>query len=952
MPKKYKEAEERKAKEEGRQKKTKGERQQERENADARAQRIAQGDGISAGDTHQTPHNVHDVLDEIEEEEHLHRETPEQRRLRNPISLVGQGLDVVGHGFGALGHIGKDFVGGVTQNVDRAIRDVNETFDAANTGRGFVGGDSAYNSTIPHGVSGQGPATISFAQDVKDANPGAQASAESLVQDGPGANTTAENAADEHWRKVEAREREQELQQTPGLTVTDYTPTVSPKVSTHDGTFDEKRSEKNPNKASAESGPKTRQPNRARPNQLKPPAKPWMVWKRNAAPAIPFPSPQPHTAEEEEYPLGNLGPSGDVDADSTNLLEKDEEEPIVYPKAYNEEFTTGDQDDDFAVWKKYMETKDRETLREPLVNKTWFPRLPLLGKKIDKIYHLRKELARLNVEIEKDQNESDRFPLMNSAFIQFNHQVAAHMACQSLSHHVPQHMAPRLVEISPTDVIWSNMSIKWWERYIRVAVVLVISAGLVILFGIPVTFTGALSQINSLADEWHWLKWLADLPGAIVSIIQGILPPVLLSLLLTLVPIIFRQLVKQEGVPTGNAQELGIQGYYFFFLFVQVFLVVTLSSGITQFIGSATNLESIPTALAQNLPKASNYFFSYLIIQALSSSAGALLQAVSLLVWFLWAPIVDSTPREKWRRQVSLQNVQWGSFFPPFTNFAVIGLIYSIIAPFILVFNLIIFSLYWIVQRYNILYVYQFRHDTGGLLFPKAINQLFTGLYVLEVCLIGLFFLAQNPKGDQSAYPEAIIMIVVTVFTAIYQFLLNDAFKPLFRYLPITLEDDAVIRDEEFARARKWKTNPAGEQNEEDVQDVLEARERQEEEEEQRAEEEEHKRISQYRRSSRNPSPSVAQSHHDTLRTKPTSTPTSSWKTDRWRTVMDVRDPVTRLGRHLSKRVPGGRGRSTTLSEKPTAGTETDLHTAAVDVEHQRAIGDVLFPATMTNWKT
>ena len=100
------------------------------------------------------------------------------------------------------------------------------------------------------------------------------------------------------------------------------------------------------------------------------------------------------------------------------------------------------------------------------------------------------------------------------------------------------------------------------------------------------------------------------------------------------------------------------------------------------------------------------------------------------------------------------------------------------------------------------MYVNKFRFDTGGLLFPTAVNQLYTGIYVMELALIGLFFLVRNDKDQASAKSQGIIMVVVLLLTIAYQWLLNDAYAPLFRYLPITLEDEAVIRDEEFAKAQ------------------------------------------------------------------------------------------------------------------------------------------------------
>ena len=181
------------------------------------------------------------------------------------------------------------------------------------------------------------------------------------------------------------------------------------------------------------------------------------------------------------------------------------------------------------------------------------------------------------------------------------------------------------------------------------------------------------------------------------------------------------------------------------------------------------------------------------------------------------------------------------------------GLIYSVIAPLILVFNIITFGLFWVVYRYNTLYVTKFRFDTGGLLFPKAINQLFTGLYVLELCLIGLFFLVRDAdeRGNAVGTPcqaQAIIMIIVLSLTIIYQWLLNKAFAPLFRYLPITLEDDAVLRDEEFARAQEKRWQIAdGEKEGEDINDVLEAREKRSEEEDREAEDIEMKELESHK---------------------------------------------------------------------------------------------------------
>ncbi|KAI5284458.1 hypothetical protein KEM54_001319, partial [Ascosphaera aggregata] len=471
-----------------------------------------------------------------------------------------------------------------------------------------------------------------------------------------------------------------------------------------------------------------------------------------------------------------------------------------YPVAHSEGYNDADYGE--PVWNKYISANDRETMRLPVFGISWVPTLPLLGQKVDKINYLRKELARLNLEIEIDQETPEKFPLMNSAFVQFNHQVAAHMACQSIAHHVPNHMSPRMVEISPDDVIWENMSLKWWESYIRTFGVLVIVGAMVIGWAFPVAFTGLMSQLSYLETKFSWLAWIGKLPTWLLSAVQGLLPPLFLSVLMALLPIILRYLSKAQGNRTGMAVELTVQKYYFAFLFVQLFLIVSISSSFSTMFRSVTNFTSIPSLLAQNIPRASNYFFSYMVLQALSVSAGALVQIVNLFSWFVLAPIIDKTARMKFARTMNLNMIQWGTFFPVYTTLASIGLIYCIISPLIMIFNVLTFSLFWFVYRYNTLYVTKFRLDTGGLLFPTAINQLFTGLYIMEVCLVGMFFLVRDQYNKLACQGQAIIMIVVFILTVVYQWLLNKEFRPLFMYIPMSIEDDACRREEGFFARR------------------------------------------------------------------------------------------------------------------------------------------------------
>ena len=97
--------------------------------------------------------------------------------------------------------------------------------------------------------------------------------------------------------------------------------------------------------------------------------------------------------------------------------------------------------------------------------------------------------------------------------------------------------------------------------------------------------------------------------------------------------------------------------------------------------------------------------------------------------------------------------------------------------------------MFFTVQRYHLLNFSSFLFDTGGLVYPKAINQLFLGLYIMEIYLVGLFLLVRDKQGRVACAGQGSIMILVTMATAIYHFLLNKAFNPLFKYLPMILND-------------------------------------------------------------------------------------------------------------------------------------------------------------------
>lgn len=145
-------------------------------------------------------------------------------------------------------------------------------------------------------------------------------------------------------------------------------------------------------------------------------------------------------------------------------------------------------------------------------------------RSVPKSAWLRYEIARCTVQIEdmhRSLNNEQLFGRRNSAFIQFDRQMSANMACALLSHHLPGRMTPRFLDVAPHEILWPNMGLTSLGRFVRTCVALVLFLGILILWGIPAAFLGFLSQLDMLRYSSKWLAWLQDVPDWVIGVISG-----------------------------------------------------------------------------------------------------------------------------------------------------------------------------------------------------------------------------------------------------------------------------------------------------------------------------------------------------------------------------------------------------------------------------------------------
>lgn len=382
-------------------------------------------------------------------------------------------------------------------------------------------------------------------------------------------------------------------------------------------------------------------------------------------------------------------------------------------------------------------------------------------------------------EAQPQQSNSEH---LGQAFISFKEPQIAHLFGQVLLSNAAKEMNNVIVGPNPNDIIWSNLTssskaVKTMRRVFSNIIAVIITVGWVI----PVAFVGLISQIpymKALVPFFTLLDFENDFLNDAMS---NLVPILTLLFLIDIVPFIFRWLSILKGKRTRAEVEIDVQKWLFVFFFVHIFLVVTISSGISvMFEKILNNPTTLPDLLAGNLPKSSNFFFSFILIRGLAYFGGNLIQLKELLSETCYHSLFTKTPRRVRRRMRQLTNNTWGSVYPLFSTLASIGIVYSVIAPLMLIFATAAFFLVQFSskcrlnqQQYSCGY-----SDTFGRLYPQALLQLYAGIYCLEICLVGLFALS-------NCYRLVFLMALTFIFTILAHFHISTSYKSRIEFLPL-----------------------------------------------------------------------------------------------------------------------------------------------------------------------
>ncbi|KAF9348695.1 hypothetical protein BGX26_012919 [Mortierella sp. AD094] len=392
----------------------------------------------------------------------------------------------------------------------------------------------------------------------------------------------------------------------------------------------------------------------------------------------------------------------------------------------------------------------------------------LVGRKVDKLPELMDKHKKMVKALEKV--------------------VAVHYAAKELSNVITLRKRSKMIDppevfLSPVpkDIIWFNVSNPKQLRKSRRLIVNVAFVVGSLFFFIPMGFLTAFAKLDRIIGLYPNTQTFFDTHKFVAGMIQSLLPVLVMDILLLIVRKFIIFLAWFQGNITKSSTDRSTLSKFFLFFTLNNLIVPAIVGTMLGFVGQiklvldhfsfSSNTwhailglmnvkDNIVDLISQNVVDTSLFWVNYISLRNFSALLD-LSQAVSLAMY--WAKTM--TPRES--KAMNKPDVfDFPLFFSAHIFLLTVSLLYSVVAPLVLFFAFVYFSLASLVYKYQLMYVFRTRVETGGRLFRVVYNRILVSLVLFQVVMIGILNLKGAHKHSYATIPLPILTILFKIFLA------------------------------------------------------------------------------------------------------------------------------------------------------------------------------------------
>jgi len=386
----------------------------------------------------------------------------------------------------------------------------------------------------------------------------------------------------------------------------------------------------------------------------------------------------------------------------------------------------------------------------------------------DEVTELREQVASIEHLIVQERAKILRAEPGPSCIVAFKSQYAAACAAQcriTSRRHDLFNVEPAP---GPDNLNWQSILLRKRQRELRSLLMFpLILAVILIPTGM---FTGVMSSLcvaNQFgAKQNEALSWYCSSDAArfLRILVQGILPPILLTLWETFVVSFgMMYLVQaQSKYSSLSKTDESFAEYYFLWAFLNVFFGTVSGYAIQRYLNALNTKgpDAMLTLLGTSLPLTSNFFLLWIVFRGVYLPTQRLIfphPGVLCMIVNKWLCCLRCgvTPRDR-TIKYSPRSVRLGREVGVFTMVMMIGLVFATVAPLITLLCAVFFVFNFVIWRYHVLYVYERSYEAGGTMWVTFCNLT---IYSLMIAQSFLSFVLLSKQ----AYAGALILWITVL---------------------------------------------------------------------------------------------------------------------------------------------------------------------------------------------
>ncbi|ODN77914.1 hypothetical protein L202_05019 [Cryptococcus amylolentus CBS 6039] len=350
----------------------------------------------------------------------------------------------------------------------------------------------------------------------------------------------------------------------------------------------------------------------------------------------------------------------------------------------------------------------------------------------------------------------------------------------------------------PHDIVWENISKEPAELGTRRTFGWGLIAIICFFNTIPLLVVSLLANLSALTvyvtfleswkDAGNWGNWT-------FSLVSGILPSAVAAIFGYLLPLVIRRVSRYQGAPTRSRLDRAVVARYFSFMIISNLFIFSLLGVVYAAIARVVvqigkhqsfstiikGFDDIPDQIQGTYVQQSTYWLTWLPLRGFLVIF-ELIQLIKLALVSIRRFMFSYTPRDI--REMTK---------PPFFEYAIVvvnlmfitavGLIYAPLAPLVAIGATCVFWFSSVVYKYQLLYVYISRAESGGRMWNVYVNRLLACCVLMQLLMVLTTGLIRSRWLDCiAAAPPVLIIIAFKVY-------ITRTSEHKFRYYEPTAEE-------------------------------------------------------------------------------------------------------------------------------------------------------------------